>query len=342
GLSFFPRADIMLHGLQLLLLGATAFLLYRVLSQWVTQSIAIIIACLFALIPGNSIFASYMMTETATQFLFMLFLFVFLRFLKTNRSDKLGLAILLISATTLIRYSFVVFLPLLIGIAFFKRPAITNKSILYGVLGVILLSFWIFTNHAITGIWGLSDTHGIQLYNQIVWIGKTLPRETTPALIRLRSLLPPGTDLKQPYYNLQSLLLKPLYYEWAGIDDILGSVATQAVLQYPLQWIRTSLQSFWDIHTKGITPYWLNVGNIGGDGPVQPPFCETLTPFVFCQPIIRTPWSYPLWNAYVAAGTFFYQRLYPLIALLILFPSFFVLIIWGNVISRWLVALYLI
>lgn len=106
-----PRADILLHGLQLLLLGITSFLLYRLLLKYVSPMTSGIISCLFALFPINIIYAGSVMTETPSQFLLMLWLSLMVIGKRNNQVRYFGLATLVAAIATLMKYNLGIFVP---------------------------------------------------------------------------------------------------------------------------------------------------------------------------------------------------------------------------------------
>ena len=205
----------------------------------------------------------------------------------------------------------------------------------YPVLGIAILIGWIFINHAITGVWGLYDTRGTQLYNQFVAQTKLLPPKDHPAVIRMRSLLPPTTDIAVPYWDIQQQLSQKLGNEWVAVDRVLFQVAWGSVTAHPIAYLLHSLQNFARIHYDHV-PHWRNIGSIGVIGltGTDQPFCGNLGSVTTCMPVIMTPWSFAIWNRYVQVEMWLFEALAAPVFYLLLLPALVMCLFWGNRRSR--------
>lgn len=329
--TFLTRADILVHSVQLILLTATSYLLYQVLRLHVKTSIAIIITCLFAIWPVNIIYASLVMTENISQFMVMAWIYLVVRGLTHKQTLPIAAAVLVASIATLIKYNlgiFTVFAGLLL------LPKLRRlKAIDIGVLCLsgAIFTGWIFVNHSVTGVWGLYDTRGTQLYNQFVAETKILPPETHPAVIRMRALLPTGTDIAVPYWDLQQALTNALHRDWLAVDRVLFDVAWASVSTHPMQYIGNSVVNFARVHYDHV-PYWRNLANVGKtiSSDMDRPYCGAISSIQMCAPIISTPWSYALWDTWitwemrvfeVTSAAFFYIVLLPVLLVSLLFQN---------------------
>ena len=325
-----PRADILLHAIQLLLLAATAHILYKTLRLHLAQRYAIVVSCLFALLPVNLVYAGNVMTENSSQFAVMLIVYL----LATGNAST---AALVASIGTLLKYNLGIYVPLAF-VYFLKKP----KRSVYPILGMFLLTSWMLINHSITGVWGLYDTRGTQLYNQFVAQTKFLPPETDPSLIRMRQLLPPGTDVAVPYWDIQEQLSEKLGHEWTKIDQALFDVSWASVRSHPIEYLLHSLKNYALIHYDHV-PHWRNVGNIGvaGLSGTDAPFCGSLGSVKICQPIIKTHRSYQLWNAFVRSEMRLFEALATPLFYLLFLPSLCVALLSAKRLPRLYAFLYL-
>jgi hypothetical protein len=332
-----PRADIIIHVIQLGLLILSAWLIYKISRYAVNTYVSIIIACLFFLIPGNLIYTSYMLSENGATFFVTLFLFLFVSFQKTKHIQYLGLLCIIGSLMTLWKYSCIVYLFFaLLLVLFQKSKHVVHYMLPTGAILIILL--WMSMNFAITGRVGLSDSSGIQLWNQAVWVGNILPSETRASMQKLRTYIPRSVDMKRAYWDLQGYILNQTNNDWKTVDTVLGNVAKDAVIEYPVQYLSNTWNIFLRLHIG--KPFWHNLGYFGNDDPNYPLFCGTLWSFSFCRPIISTPISFALWNRYVAGASFFYEIVFPVFAFLLFYPLLFFLLIKGSNWEKLIVLLY--
>ncbi len=336
------HAEILLHGLQLILLAATSYLLYRVLQLHLKKPASLIISCLFALYPTNLIYAANVMTENPSQFLLMLWVYFITYGVVTKRPRFIAAALLVSSVATLVKYNlsvYVVFAGIMLA-SHIKRMKWPDYAM--SALSVVLLVSWVVVNHQITNTWGLYDTKGTQLYNQFVAQTRLLPPESHPAVIRMRSLLPPGTDIAVPYWDIQEQLSNNLSHEWTQVDKVLFDVGWASVRTHPLVYILHSLKNYARIHYDHV-PHWRNIGNIGMSGlnGTDVPFCGRLGAVTTCVPIVMTPWSNRTWNAFVRVEMKVFELLAAPVFFLILLPSLCWALFRGSEISRLYALMYL-
>ncbi len=343
-LGFFPRADIILHILQLLMLAGTSALLYKLLTPYVQKSVALTLACLFILIPANVIYVSSMMTEIPAQFLFTLWVYLMFRFAQSRNISYLSHAVFLAAIMTLLKYQFIFSGLLSFGLFayfFFQKHVKRAVHVFPVVLGGGILLLWVFANHAITGVWGLSDTRKMPFYTNFVWDGKHFPKETDPAVIALRAYVPAMVNKNAQYWDLQGYILPHVNGDWRAVDELLGNVGLAAIKEEPLAYLANAGRVFLQIHTQK-APWWHNVATFGLQDPDQPLYCNALSSIQFCRPIILTPWSYRWWNAYVNIATSFYNTVFPFFAIIIFSPALAVTLFKGKRHERIFPVLYLV
>ena len=338
------RSDILLHALQLGLLAMTSLLLYRMLRLYLQKPWAIIISCLFALFPVNLVYASYVLTEIPAQFFVMLMVYLITMGIVKKQPFPISLAVFVMSVAGLMKYNLMIYMPFTALLLFLFRRKMKFRDMVFPILAGIILGSWVLLNHAITGVWGLYDTKGTQLYNQFVAQTKLLPPENNPAVIRMRSLLPPGTDIAVAYWDIQQYLGWSLHSVWHDIDTVLFDVAWASVKTHPVEYLAHSVQNFARMH-YGNAPHWTNIGNMGRTdvtGGTNIPYCETLDSVTMCAPVIMTVWSYPVWNAFIRTELKLFQMLSPFAFYLVLLPALVVSLLWATALSRIYAVIYLI
>lgn len=343
-LGFIPRADIILHILQLGMLMGTATLLYKLLIPFVAKSVALTLACLFILIPTNVIYASSMMTEIPAQFLMTSFVYLTGRFIVSKKISSLSFMVFLAAVMTVLKYQFL-FLTLfslgLFAYFFIQKHVKRIVHVFPVVLGVGILLLWVVTNHAITGVWGLSDTRKMPFYTNFVWDGRHFPKETDPAVIALRAFVPRAADKYAEYWDLQEYILPRVNRNWRAVDELLGNVGLAAIREQPLSYLANAGRVFVQIHTH-TSPWWHNMETFGLRDPIQPLYCDTLGTIQFCRPIILTPQSYPWWNAYVKVAMSLYNTVFPIFVIIVFFPALAVTLLAGKKHEQIFPILYLV
>ncbi len=318
-----PAGDIILHGIQILLMTTTTLLLYRLLLTSIKPYAATIISILFLLFPVNVIYTGSMMTELAAQTTMTIYLFLVYRFTKTKNISFLASAILLTGCMTLLKYQFVILFIFTISylvVSFPKKQSLSHFNGLKVFFAVVVITTWIITNHSMTGVWGLSDTKKMPFYTNFVWDGRHFPKKTDPSVIALRQYVPPTADRYAEYWDLQGYILPYAHNDWRVVDELLGNVGIAAIKTYPIEYMLNGIRVF--VQTLAShSPWWYNLQTFGSIDPVQPVNCTRLGTIQFCRPIIMTPWSYPIWNRYVAISAKIYNILVPLLLLFLFLPS---------------------
>ncbi len=343
-LQTFPHPDIILHAIQILMLVATTYLLYRMISLYVKPLWSTLIACLFILFPANIIYVSTMMTEIPAQFLFTVITYLFFRYLRTSNLRYLSTLTLVASIATLLKYQF--FILAILSLAFFvvsyiKKSRRVRSHLLLPGMGIAICAAWIIANHAITGVWGLSDTRKMPFYTNFVWDGKYFPKETSPAVQKLRKYVPITANKYAEYWDLQNYILPYFYRDWRVLDDMLGNVGLAAVMENPVGYLMNAARIFYQTHTKP-APWWHNLSTFGRHDPTQPVYCGKLGTLSFCKPMIMTSVSYPVWNAYVRVATWGYNRFFPILSVWLFFPALLALLFSQNRINQAIALLFLV
>lgn len=337
--------EIFLRTLQVSMLAATSYIIYRMLSGSINRHLALLIACIFAMFPTNVIYTNYMLTEIMAQFFIAVYVYQIWCFVKTGSIRFLSWSVATAAVMTLVKYSNIVFFAfsLLTLLYMTVRHSVRRQRVpIFPVLtGLIVIISWVFVNYRITGTIGISDTKGVQLYNQFVWYGRTLPSENNPAMKALRTYINPHVDLYRGYWDLQSYILPYVHYEWSKVDSILGSVASAAVLEHPISYIIHTSRIFISLHGSDV-PYWDTVGMFTHPDPDHPNYCGPFGALTTCRSVITTPFSDALWDAYVTVSNTIHRFLFFPFATFIFLPLLFYAVIFGRSRQRLFGFLYLL
>jgi hypothetical protein len=322
-LDFFNRSDIWLHVIHLMMLVITTYLVYQILRKYFNQYYAIIISCIFSLIPGNLIYTTLVISDLGAQFLFMIYGYLFFMFIQTRKPQYVSLSVLVGFITGLMRYSFIIFggFSLLFLIWLHPRALI---NYFFATIGIIVIFIWVIIQHSLTGEWGIACCGGVRYNIQMMMMAKVLPREDDPSMIEIRKYIPREVDLRKPHWELEQYILPHVNRSFVRSINIIGNVGKAAMWQHPFDFIRVSLYSFFYSHFN--PPYAGTLATFGlGYAIDYPPlFCGAKGTMQYCKPIIMTPYSYQIWNAFVNTSNFFYRYIYPVYSFGIFFPS----IIW--------------
>lgn len=336
-----PNADFFLHILQLAMYIGTVYLLYLVLRQFLQKPYAIIISCLFALIPGNLVFISYIMTDIGAQFLFMIYIFLIYKYLTTKNIQLLALSVLIGFITGLWKYSFVLYGGISLAILLFKHPR-TLSAYIFPAIGVISILSWILIQHSWTGLWAMNDSTGISLHLGIVAQNKLLPSDKSPIMKEFKSYVPSGTNLYVPFWDFVDFLPSDIKNDYIKINKLFGSLALAAIREHPLEVTRSALDAFIEVHNAG-APYWSNLSTYGESNPTAfKLYCKKYGNIQMCKPIIMTRYSYPIWNTFIRASDWFYAYIFPIWSMWLFFPLLLWSVIFGNTVLKTLSWLLII
>jgi hypothetical protein len=343
----FPRADIWLHAIQLLMLIGTTLLLHQILRKFISDSFSIIISCLFALFPTNLIFASYILTEIPAIFGFTLFIYLSLKYLNNHQTNLLSLLVLLAAMLTLLRYQFAILFvgaTIILAINIIRNHKITIFNAVFFSAGLIMIIGWLIYNHAITRVWGLSDTTKIRFHASFVNYGHHYPPENDPAVIEYNKFVPPIRDKYSAWWDVQDDILPKVNHDWRKVDEIVGNVGLAAVKYDPMGYLVNTGQIFLAMHTIAKTPWWPNLFFFGQDSDYarQQVVCDAFDNFHICKPIVMTERSFQLFSKFIGVIGGWYMRGFPVFSLFILFPMIVINLIFGHLSDRFLATIYLI
>ena len=164
-LSFFPSENIKLMiFFQLLLLGASQIILFKLIIRHTSNRVAYIGLTLFILESSTGLESFNLLTETLFNFIFVLFLFLFGD--SKNKKHILYTSGIVLGIALIVRpVGQILLIPLILMIAFrsWRRQVITVL-----LIAVVVSSTWIIRNQVVFGVPQLS---GIQSLNLLQYEG---------------------------------------------------------------------------------------------------------------------------------------------------------------------------
>ena len=164
-LSFFPSENIKLMiFFQLLLLGASQIILFKLIIRHTSTRVAYIGLTLFILESSTGLESFNLLTETLFNFIFVLFLFLFGD--GKNKKHVLYTSGIVLGIALIVRpVGQILLIPLILMIAFrsWRRQVITVL-----LIAVVVSSTWIIRNQVVFGVPQLS---GIQSLNLLQYEG---------------------------------------------------------------------------------------------------------------------------------------------------------------------------
>ena len=164
-LSFFPSENIKLMiFFQLLLLGASQIILFKLIIRHTSNRVAYIGLTLFILESSTGLESFNLLTETLFNFIFVLFLFLFGD--SKNKKHILYTSGIVLGIALIVRpVGQILLIPLILMIAFrsWRRQVITVL-----LIAVVVSSTWIMRNQVVFGVPQLS---GIQSLNLLQYEG---------------------------------------------------------------------------------------------------------------------------------------------------------------------------
>ncbi len=335
-LQYVPRADISLHFIQIVTLGLTTLLLYKILKPMIGYEYAVIVSCIHALLPANLVFISYLMTDITAQLVLTVYIFILYLWTVTKKIHYLSLLTWFGFLSSLWKYAFLVYGIVALALFLWHKPKIHPKSYALPIIGLASIGAWIIIQTHITGIFGLSSTQSVRYHIQMVSVAKRLPPETDPSMIELRKYVPIGVDLYQPYWEMEPYFFKKIGFDWHTIDRVLGNVGLAAIKTYPIDFARLTVYNFFQSHRSG-SPWWPNLQYTQDANPpsnIYPVNCDPLGKFTMCTPMIQTAHTYTTWKSYLQLSDWINLHIFPIWSVWIFFPSLLIGIVFGNVYMR--------
>jgi len=236
-LSFFPSENIKLMiFFQLLLLGASQIILFKLIIRHTSTGVAYIGLTLFILESSTGLESFNLLTETLFNFIFVLFLFLFEDGM--NKKHVLYTSGIVLGIALIVRpVGQILLIPLILMIAFrsWRRQVITVL-----LIAVVVSSTWIMRNQVVFGVPQLS---GIQSLNLLQYEGA-------------------GASAKQNDVTLKEAQAEESTLE---INQIGEGASIQKVVEYRvdrgIKLIIENLSGFFKLHLEGAVKILLGPGS---------------------------------------------------------------------------------
>jgi hypothetical protein len=339
------HGDVWLHIVQLILLLGSTGLVYSMLTGIVGKIKASVLSLLFFIFPVHLIYVSYVMTEILAEFLFALYLILFISYIKFRKQKILALSLIIAAVLTLTRYQYAILFAVSIGLIVWSAVSL-HKLERIAVIGILIsttiIASWVYANYRITGTIGLSDTTKLRFQVTMIYDGKYFPPEDDPAVRLFRKYVPASVDKYLAWWDLQGYVLPYVGYDWRKMDEIVGGVGWASVKRWPIQYLLNGIRIGINMHLT-VPPWWRSVGTFGEiPDPNLPVTCDHQGTIYLCNPIINSPKSYPVWNSLVRIWTWIYKGWIPTLAILILFPAIILGLFTKDKLFRSLTILYIL
>src|SRR3989338_9756808 len=285
-----PRADIVIHFVQLGSILLSGYLVFRISESFVRKEIAKLIGIIFLLVPAHMIYTGNLVAEPTAVFFITLYLYLLKR-------GSLKYLLILGAIMTLQRYNLIIFYIY----AFYLNFRVMKMRVtrIFLIISLSILIGWIFINHQLNGSWGLSNSEGKHLYNRILHFDRILPSYSHPVFVKFRKLAGERTDYFKPWWFYEEALIRSTGSE-TGASLIMREFALAALFSDPLKYFLNTPRFFLFAHDRNTTfddPLYLFNSNMKKS-------CQGMGNIRFCRPIINTSNNFGIWDKKVNEGYF--------------------------------------
>lgn len=252
-----PFGMIMVPLLQLVLLFLSAGLLYLLMKKHLPHPWPLTTAIMYLILPFQIIYATFMMSETLTSTLLLVWIFILDGWIDGKKWSHPGLLVFIAAIATLTRYVFqlLFYISLIIWVwdmlhltrllpSFLARlhmlaPHRKRLPILHlpALIGIGMIAGWMYFNFRINDVWTLSIIQGRHIYNNVVTVGRFLPPDSHPVMkLFLERYNRLGADKEQmytPWWTAQHVLNDGIIPEWK-IDQLYRDLSIAAIQTHPI------------------------------------------------------------------------------------------------------------
>ncbi|OGG00082.1 hypothetical protein A3D78_05090 [Candidatus Gottesmanbacteria bacterium RIFCSPHIGHO2_02_FULL_39_14] len=311
----FPKADIMIHFIQLGGIIVSGILIYKILNFYFSKNWALFSFVFFLLTPAHLIYSSNLVAEPLAVFYITIYLYILHKIINLKQVKLLVVLLPYTALITLHRYNLLIFFLTAVFLFLIKRGK--DLRAWAGLLaGMTILGGWILINHQLNGSWGLSNAEGKHLYNRILHFDRILPSYSHPVFVKFRKLAGERTDYFKPWWFYEEALIRSTGSE-TGASLIMREFALAALFSDPLKYFLNTPRFFLFAHDRNTTfddPLYLFNSNMKKS-------CQGMGNIRFCRPIINTSNNFGIWDRMVNAVNFFYIWGAKYINYLLLFPA---------------------
>ncbi|OGG11951.1 hypothetical protein A2Z00_04040 [Candidatus Gottesmanbacteria bacterium RBG_13_45_10] len=237
-----PWGVALIPTIQFVFLFLSAVMVYKSLRPSYSKKWSLLGATLFILLPFNTLYATFMLSETLTQFFMACYLFVLSRVFQRKTSWATPSLLVLISGImTLTRYAYVLLLLVTIGwwviwsiqhLKAMRKKPVTIFLHAPAIAGIGLIVIWMYFNYQINGAWLLSVFSGRHLYDNVIVQGHFLPAENDKTLKPFLERVP-REFLFRPWWYSQLMFNDGIIPE-TTVDRMFAQVSYAAILHQPI------------------------------------------------------------------------------------------------------------
>jgi hypothetical protein len=334
--DFFPRADVIIHIGQILMLLVSALFLIKILEKRIGVGWSRLVGAFYLLIPGNILQVSSAMSEMLAILIFSLYLMFLKKVLTDNKDSLIGCLLITSSVMVLSRYNFIgIFACTLLF--FLIKVGRHFRQYGYVIISILILFGWVYFNHSLHGNWGLSSSEGKHLYDRVVWHDRSLPDSNNAAYMHFLSLTD-GIDIYKPWWEVEHVIYPKLGNREAAVSALLKEISIAGILRHPFVYAVNTVSLFITEHAGGMpVPDLLYVGGRWlGAG------CRTLGNITFCKPIVSLSSAPYVWDRIVDVTEWYYYAIPKIANVLFLLSGLVVLFRTKNHFARTCVFLYIV
>jgi len=169
---FLFKNQIFISFIQIIMMAFCVVLVYKIALMFFDRKIALLSAIMMILEPSMSYYSSVVLSDTPAMFFFILALYVFLKYIKSEKNDirLIFLSGFILGFTTLIRpiSQFLPFVFLLYLVAVFYKTQsfkiFLKASVLFIFGFLLMISPWMTRNYIIFGSPAVSSISGYNLF----------------------------------------------------------------------------------------------------------------------------------------------------------------------------------
>lgn len=342
---FMPRADIIIHFVQLGSIMMAGYFLYKIFCRYAKKTVALLLAILFLLTPAHMIYTGNLVAEPIAIGLITGYLYVLSKVIAAKndrlKADSISFLLIFSSVMVLQRYNLILFyiLTVFLTAAILIRK-VSMKLILGLILSLIILSGWVVVNFRLNGSLGLSNAEGKHLYNRIFHFDRLLPPSDNPDFLHFQGLVANTIremqiDYFMPWWYYEPDLIYYLGSETAANEFFL-KVSLAALFNNPVKYILDTPGFFLFAHGQNPT-YHDPLYRYNG---TMKTHCRVLDNIHFCTPIIALNGIFSLWDGIVNAVDWYYLYISPFINYLVLFPAIIFSLMKKDIFMRMAALLY--
>lgn len=244
-----PLGMVLLPTIQTGMVFTAGVVVYALLKKMYSRRAGLVAFCIFISFPFTLIYATVIMSEIIAMFLVSLYILLIYGWLSKSKWSSPAIMLFLSAVMVLTRY---VFLPLFC-ISFVLWILDRNKGwrmrMWPGLVGIILIIWWLAYNFNLSGSIGLSTVMGRHLYNNVVTSARLTPPYPHPVTDFFFTGIPKDSKyLFAPWWDNQNQFNDGIRTQ-LSIDRMYLRVSLLTILYHPFEYALNVLREFYLIPT---------------------------------------------------------------------------------------------